>query len=197
MGVHKKRHDSVVKLFMLSEKHPVGIMVYNNASLLGVPWETIIKLFRKSLGENGFETLEEYGHELIEYLMNQETIFPMEVQQKYFRRGFEAECHRIMKECELLYKLLPLARRTGEINAQKERANILENVIGEYLAYWNDEENAEGVTEKVAESFLDRISGEVSQITMKVFTDWPVASAEINQLNQNHTQHDIEERVEQ
>ena len=75
-GVHKKRHDSVVKLFMLSEKHPVGIMVYNNASLLGVPWETIIKLFRKSLEDDGFETLEEYGLELINFLTNRDALFP-------------------------------------------------------------------------------------------------------------------------
>ena len=48
-GIQKKRHDSVAKLFMMSERHPVGIMVYNYASLLGVPWETIIKLLRKQL----------------------------------------------------------------------------------------------------------------------------------------------------
>ena len=132
-GVHKKRHDSVVKLFMLSEKHPVGIMVYNNASLLGVPWETIIKLFRKSLGEKSFEMLEEYGHELIKFLMNKETIFPMEVQQKYFRLGFEAECYRIMEECEMLYGCLPLAKRTGERNAQKERVDIVVDVIQQRL----------------------------------------------------------------
>ena len=64
-GVQRKRHDSVVKLFMLSERHPVGIMVYNNASLLGVPWETIIKLFRRNLENSSFQTLEEYGQELI------------------------------------------------------------------------------------------------------------------------------------
>ena len=55
-GVQKKRHDSAAKLFMLSEWHPVGIMVYNNASLLGVPWETILKLFRRFLGTAWFPT---------------------------------------------------------------------------------------------------------------------------------------------
>ena len=75
-GVQKKRHDSVAKLFMMSERHPVGIMVYNNASLLGVPWETIIKLFRKQLGQDSFQSLEEYGQELIAFLMNHRNLFP-------------------------------------------------------------------------------------------------------------------------
>ena len=28
------------KLFALSKYHPVGVMVYNNAELMDVPWET-------------------------------------------------------------------------------------------------------------------------------------------------------------
>ena len=183
-GVHKKRHDSVVKLFMLSEKHPVGIMVYNNASLLGVPWETIIKLFRKSLEDDGLETLEEYGLELINFLMNRDALFPEEVQQKYFRQEFEGECHRIKNECEWLYKLLPLGKRTGEDSAQKERARIVAEVMRDRLASWQAEDDAEGVTEKSATDFLNRMSGEVSQITMKVFADWPVGSVEVDQLSQ-------------
>ena len=45
MAVHAS-----LKLFTLSKYHPVGVMIYNNASLLGVPLETIIKLFRRDLG---------------------------------------------------------------------------------------------------------------------------------------------------
>ena len=182
-GVQNKRHDSVVKLFMLSERHPVGIMVYNNASLLGVPWETIIKLFRKSLGGSGFQTLEEYGHKLIEFLMNGKKLFPEEVQQEYFRREFEAECYRILNECKVFYSMVPLAKRTEERSAQKERAAIVADVIQERLASWNAEEDAEGLTKELAAEFLNKMSGEVNRITIKVFANWPVASAEVNQLN--------------
>src|SRR5262245_6055734 len=56
------------KLFMLSNHHPVGVMVYNNSLLLGVPWETILKQFRKELGTQSFPTLVEYGERLLEYL---------------------------------------------------------------------------------------------------------------------------------
>ena len=106
------------------------------------------------------------------------------MQQKYFRQEFEGECHRIKNECEWLYKLLPLGKRTGEDSAQKERARIVAEVMRDRLESWQAEDDAEGVTEKSATDFLNRMSGEVSQITMKVFADWPVGSVEVDQLSQ-------------
>ena len=55
MGDSSKVRDSALKLFMLSKYRPVGVMVYNNAQLLGVPLETIIKLFRRELRTRGFD----------------------------------------------------------------------------------------------------------------------------------------------
>jgi hypothetical protein len=72
------------KLFMLSNHHPVGVMVYNNSSLLGVPWETILKMIRADLGTDPFDTLEEYAGHLIGYLNNNTHLFPADVQRKYY-----------------------------------------------------------------------------------------------------------------
>ncbi len=44
-----KIYTSADKLFQLRHDKPVGIMIYGNASLLGVPWETIIKTYRDSV----------------------------------------------------------------------------------------------------------------------------------------------------
>ena len=127
-GIQKKRHDSVAKLFMLSERHPVGIMVYNYASLLGVPWETIIKLFRKQLGQDSFQSLEKYGQELIAFLMNHRNLFPPDVELIYFEKEFEAECYRIGKEAEVIYRLLPLAQQIEFESRDKARSAIVAEV---------------------------------------------------------------------
>ncbi|HHT9114254.1 MAG TPA: hypothetical protein ACFYD0_13115, partial [Candidatus Wunengus sp. YC65] len=47
----QKIFTSANKLFALSKFHPVGIMVYGNAIFMDVPWETIIKIYRKDLGK--------------------------------------------------------------------------------------------------------------------------------------------------
>jgi hypothetical protein len=46
----KKVYNSADKLFSLSKYHPVGIMIYDSASFMRIPWEVIIKEYRRSLG---------------------------------------------------------------------------------------------------------------------------------------------------
>jgi len=53
----QKVYNTANKLFMLSKYHPVGIMVYGPASLMGVPWETVIKIYREELHDTNFSHL--------------------------------------------------------------------------------------------------------------------------------------------
>jgi hypothetical protein len=64
----RKIFNKANKVFTLSKLHPVGIMIYNSASFMNTPWEIIIKVYRKHLGSNSFQTLKEYEHDFIEYL---------------------------------------------------------------------------------------------------------------------------------
>jgi hypothetical protein len=57
----QKIFTSANKLFSLSKYYPVGIMVYGNASFMDIPWESIIKIYRKTLGEKKFDTLNYSG----------------------------------------------------------------------------------------------------------------------------------------
>ena len=46
-----KIFQSANKIFALSKYRPVALMIYDNAQFLGVPWETIVKLYRRQLGD--------------------------------------------------------------------------------------------------------------------------------------------------
>jgi hypothetical protein len=62
-ATHSKTHkitNHANKILTLSKYHPVGIALYNDLSFFGVPWETIIKSFRKQLDETSYDTLPEY-----------------------------------------------------------------------------------------------------------------------------------------
>lgn len=64
----RKVYNTVNKLFALSKHEPVGIMVYGNASIAGLPAETVIKQFRVRLGARAFPTVEGYVEALAEFL---------------------------------------------------------------------------------------------------------------------------------
>jgi hypothetical protein len=64
----RKIFNKANKVFTLSKYHPVGIMIYNSASFMATPWETIIKVYRKQLGSTSFPTLKEYEQNFIEFL---------------------------------------------------------------------------------------------------------------------------------
>ena len=57
----QKIFQSADKIFSLSKYQPVGIMIYGSAKFLGVPWETIIKVYRKKLGNKKYRYLDDYA----------------------------------------------------------------------------------------------------------------------------------------
>jgi hypothetical protein len=41
-----KVHVNANKIFRLSDQAPIGLMVYGNADVFGLPWELVAKLYR-------------------------------------------------------------------------------------------------------------------------------------------------------
>lgn len=68
MGNTHKVVNSANKIFTLSKYHPVAVMTYNNAAFMGVPWDIIIKEYRKKLGEKSFSFLKDYVDDFISFL---------------------------------------------------------------------------------------------------------------------------------
>src|SRR5271157_5753250 len=83
---HQKIFNSVNKIFTLSKYQPVGIMFFGNAEIMSIPWETIIKMYRKDLGEKFFDELKEYASNFIEYLNFNGDAFFEPLQDDFFRK---------------------------------------------------------------------------------------------------------------
>lgn len=95
-----KIFTSTHKIFTLSKYQPVGIMIYNDALFMSIPWETIIKDYRNKLGEKSFDTLEEYADNFIEFL-NTESYFSNRVSESnYVNDKINKYFLRIRKEIE-------------------------------------------------------------------------------------------------
>lgn len=64
----RKTYNSANKLFALSKHRPVGVMVYSSAEFMGVPWETLIKMYRADLGTKALPRLADYVEDLKSFL---------------------------------------------------------------------------------------------------------------------------------
>jgi len=81
-GVSKfKLSNTANKIFNLSQQHTVGVMVYNSAEFMGVPWETIIKLYRNILGTKQLNTVNDYHKTFIDFIQKNISWFPKKIQQ--------------------------------------------------------------------------------------------------------------------
>lgn len=83
-----KVFNTADKLFSLSKHHPIGIMIYGNASFMGVPWETVIKIYRKKLDKNTFNTLQEYSDSFFGFLKNDLRFYDLGYENNIVRKKF-------------------------------------------------------------------------------------------------------------
>lgn len=88
------------KLFTLSKYHPVGIMIYGQAELLGVPWETVVKTYREQLTTKRFGSLREYSDDFINYIENDKILFSEAIQKDFFRKSLRGYYTLINKEID-------------------------------------------------------------------------------------------------
>ena len=80
----QKVYNTANKLFMLSKYHPVGVMVYGTANFMGVPWETVIKIYRDELSTNSCGHLVEYADGFLSFIENSRLLFPEKLQANVF-----------------------------------------------------------------------------------------------------------------
>ena len=69
-----KINKSANKIFSLSKYAPVGIMIYSRADYRGIPWEVVIKQYRRKLGPRTFDTIDEYAKDFLTFLINDNMI---------------------------------------------------------------------------------------------------------------------------
>ncbi|MFC7278179.1 hypothetical protein ACFQS1_29690 [Paractinoplanes rhizophilus] len=63
-----KTFETVNKLFELIKGRPVGFMIYANAEINGMPWETVLKSFRDANRDLSLPYLEDYVDSFSEYI---------------------------------------------------------------------------------------------------------------------------------
>lgn len=74
VSTSNKIFRSANKIFSLSKVAPVAIMVYSHADFCGIPWETIIKEYRKYNGLQKHDTLNKYVRNFFNFIKSNDII---------------------------------------------------------------------------------------------------------------------------
>jgi len=78
-----KIYNTVNKIFRLCQREAVGVMIYGNAEIMDMPWETVVKSFRAKTQDCQDATLEEVAQRFLEFVKKWVSDFPNEPRMNY------------------------------------------------------------------------------------------------------------------
>ena len=175
-----KIFNTVNKLFTLSKYHPVGIMVYGGAQILGVPWETIIKTYRKQLGRQNFAHLEDYATHFLRFLERSRLFFPTAAQNKYFHGLVSAFYRRVNSNIQDAVKIH--LERNGKIKPQEMR-RIIQSEIKKFAGEFGKTKNLPKFSDTFANKLQQKFKAPIRQMQGKIFQALPLNSNDRAKLN--------------
>lgn len=134
------------KIFQLSDHHPVGLMIFDAADIMRVPWEIVVKTFRSSLEKKSFNTVKEYAAEFFAFLQQSNLLFPTSIQDEVFLDAARAAAvffvHRQQYPSDdavrLAENLQLVEGRKAELAAMPFRAHLTEELFATALAQWTN-----------------------------------------------------------
>jgi hypothetical protein len=176
----QKIYNSALKLFSLSKVAPVGVMVYGNADLIDVPWETLIKAHRKKLGGNTFEKLEDYANSLLSFLQESPVLFSEDTQQRWLR-GNVAGYYALIRD-ELFKQVQSVITEKGEVKSD-EASEILLTLVASHQTELVNRDFAEGFDDSHSDQIRTKYAADFAEIQDEVFEAFPVTPEASSLLN--------------
>lgn len=175
----QKIFTSANKLFTLSKYCPVGIMIYGNANLLDVPWETIIKIYRRKLGSNNFNTLKEYADNFISFLDGNNMLFTDKQQEEYLFRSTLSYFAFLRKDIGKKVESI--------INDQKKILEdqvkiIITNVIQDHFDKIEKQEKLPSIPEDHTKTIINKYEPIIKKAIETIFEQLPISTENMNLL---------------
>ena len=172
-----KVYNSVNKLFQFSRCAPVGIMTFGNASFMGVPWETIIKVFREELKDQRYDTLKEYSSQFLKFFHGRPEIFTEQQQIDYVG---EAAAHYIFHE--FFKEFIDDIEGLESSGSKQELQSKMVSRLNECIAYLRKYDFLDGIGEDELEK-IGSLYGELfKSIAEEALQEHGLLSSEISSL---------------
>jgi len=156
---YPKITNTANKLFRLSKKAPVGILIYNNSRINDIPFELLVKDFRTEHLNDDFNELSEYAESFLNYLGGSK-INTKEMELKYVETAVRFMFSEINRTLQQHFQDKDIVDRLVIINEIKA---ILEErlfSIKESSLYDNVDENLMAKIHKEYGDFVSKVSAE-------------------------------------
>ena len=177
-GKVRKVFNTANKIFALSKYHPVGVMIYGNAEFMGVPWETLVKVFRKKLGRSSYRKLDGYADALNKFLKE---LISEQQQTEYFsvvvRDFFLLLRETLLDEMEHAFS------EKEELSAdQVEQATAIQ--VSAIYDVFKDSPFVDSVSASSHKMLKARYRDQLRKLRKEVFEELSISLAVIRQLNE-------------
>lgn len=183
-GADKKIFPSANKLFALSRKRPVGVMVYGNASFMGIPWETLIKMYKERIGDGDFPTIDSFAEGFLGFLSNCNTFLEPSTQDRFFREVVGSFLGLIGKNC--LGGIKSFVEGKGKAT-NKELEDIIGSQIDMAADRFKDVQTSPSVKNGFTESVVGKYGAVIDELIKVIFERLPISPEHINKLKKIST----------
>jgi hypothetical protein len=176
----QKIYNSANKLFALSKYHPVGIMLFGSASFMGIPWETIIKVYRSELKNKSFRTLKEYADDFIGFVERSGGSLIPEQQQDEYIKAHIWMYFQLIKE-ELKKALEQIANKQAPVSESKI-IELAKEIINKHSDQTDKYEFLKSVSDEKKNGFFVKHDTVIKEVIHAVFEKLPLDTAEHEKL---------------
>jgi hypothetical protein len=171
-----KIFTSANKIFALSADRRIGIMVYDSATVMGVPWETIVKVYRQRAKGAFQPTVDAYASSFLKFIAEGE-LFPADDQRKHYEVSVHAYFRFIRNQVEKRVKVAIEGK--GQVDeAAVER--MVSKAIEKHFGMWSKAPSLPTVPDGFLESVKKEFASMIDKAMGAVFEKFPL-SEELNQ----------------
>lgn len=160
-------YQSVDKVFQLIDGQRVGIMIYNNAEIMNVPWETVISLYRTESNGKKFGTVAEYAADFLVFLEKHKELFPKDHQDLEFYKSVAQVYGMIAEEFD---RQIQMFRDSTNEDGREHSTSIFEFVVQEihhaYNHYFDDSkrENLDCFPSDMGDRIKKRYGSQINEL---------------------------------
>lgn len=176
----QKVFSSANKIFALTKHAPIGIMIYGSAGFMQVPWETIVKIYRKELSTDRFDTVKKYGDDFIDFIEKRMQLIPENIQKEYATFMINSYFDIIRRH------ILDTIRSKFEESEKQLDNEDISNIISPIIKYHRDVwKGGSPINDNISSrkaSIKQKFSNSIKDIKKRVFEKLPINASQSRML---------------